>query len=74
MIDNFKGAYDATMHLIAQGHRRIGCILGLSNEVRNGFSGLSVTFTIKGDAPAEKLREIVQQACARSAVAWPCPT
>jgi uncharacterized OsmC-like protein len=43
-------------------------ILGLSNEVRNGFSNLSVTFTIKGDAPAEKLREIVQQACARSAV------
>lgn len=32
VIDNFKGAYDATNHLIAQGHRRIGCILGLSNS------------------------------------------
>jgi uncharacterized OsmC-like protein len=43
-------------------------ILGLSNEVRNGFSSIRVGFTIKGDAPAEKLQEIVQQACARSAV------
>ena len=43
-------------------------ILGLSNEVRNGFSDLRVRFAVKGDAPAEKLQEIVQQACARSAV------
>ena len=28
LIDNVKGAYEATMHLIMQGHRRIGCILG----------------------------------------------
>jgi hypothetical protein len=27
-----------------------------------------VGFTIKGDAPTPKLQEIVQQACARSAV------
>lgn len=27
-IDNFKGAYDATKHLIALGHRSIGCITG----------------------------------------------
>jgi LacI family transcriptional regulator len=31
IIDNFKGAYQATLHLIAQGHRRIGCITGLSS-------------------------------------------
>jgi hypothetical protein len=43
-------------------------ILGLSKEVRNGFSGMRVGFTIKGDAPKAKLQEIVQQACARSAV------
>lgn len=29
VIDNFKGAYQATAHLIERGHRRIGCILGL---------------------------------------------
>jgi uncharacterized OsmC-like protein len=43
-------------------------ILGLSNEVRNGYQQLRVTFTIAGDAPPEKLREIVEQARARSAV------
>lgn len=32
-IDNFKGAYDATMHLIDLGHRAIGCITGLSKSV-----------------------------------------
>jgi uncharacterized OsmC-like protein len=43
-------------------------ILGLSPEVRNGYEGIRATFTIKGDAPAEKLREVVEQARARSAV------
>jgi OsmC-like protein len=43
-------------------------ILGLSKEVRNGFSNLRVNFTLQGDAPEAKLQEIVQQACARSAV------
>jgi uncharacterized OsmC-like protein len=43
-------------------------ILGLSNAVRNGYERIRVTFDIKGDAPAEKLREIVEQSRARSAV------
>lgn len=43
-------------------------ILGLSNEVRNGYQQLRVNFTIDGDAPPEQLREIVEQARARSAV------
>ena len=43
-------------------------ILGLSDEVRNGYSSIRATFTIKGDAPAEKLRQIVEQSRARSAV------
>jgi uncharacterized OsmC-like protein len=43
-------------------------ILGLSDEVRNGYEKLTVTFNIKGDAPAEKLEQIVEQARARSAV------
>lgn len=43
-------------------------ILGLSDEVRNGFNGIRATFKIKGDAPAEKLQQIVQQSVARSAV------
>ena len=43
-------------------------ILGLSDEVRNGYRQLRVSFRIKGDAPAEKLAEIVAQSRARSAV------
>ena len=43
-------------------------VLGLNPDVRNGYERLSVRFTIKGDAPAEKLREIVAQSQARSAV------
>jgi uncharacterized OsmC-like protein len=42
--------------------------LGLSDEVRNGFSRIRVTFEVKGDAPEEKLREVVQRAQQRSAV------
>jgi uncharacterized OsmC-like protein len=43
-------------------------ILGLDPAVRNGYEQISVRFTVKGDAPAEKLREIVEQSRARSAV------
>ena len=43
-------------------------ILGLDPEVRNGYQQLTVRFTIKGDAPAEKLRELLDQSRARSAV------
>ena len=43
-------------------------IFGLNPEVRNGYQQITVRFTIKGDAPAETLREIVEQSRARSAV------
>ena len=43
-------------------------ILGLNPLVRNGYEKITVRFTIKGNAPAEKLREIVEQSRARSAV------
>ena len=42
--------------------------LGISDEVRNGFSKIRVTFKLKGDAPEEKLREVVERAQQRSAV------
>ena len=43
-------------------------ILGLNPDVRNGYQNIAVRFTVKGDAPAEKLRELVEQSRARSAV------
>ena len=42
--------------------------LGLSDAVRNGYEQIRVTFDVEGDASAEKLRELVERAKARSAV------
>jgi uncharacterized OsmC-like protein len=42
--------------------------LGLTDDVRNGFEQIRVEFRIKGDAPEEKLQEIVARMQARSAV------
>jgi uncharacterized OsmC-like protein len=43
-------------------------ILGLDPSIRNGFETISVRFTVKGDAPADVLRAIVEQSRNRSAV------
>ena len=42
--------------------------LGLSDEVRNGFDQIRVSFVVEGDAPSEKLHQLVERAMARSAV------
>jgi uncharacterized OsmC-like protein len=51
-----------------EGEMDLRGILGLSNEVRNGYQKIRLSFKIKGDAPPEKLRQIVEQSRARSAV------
>jgi uncharacterized OsmC-like protein len=43
-------------------------VLGLNPDIRNGYQNITVRFTVKGDAPAEKLHQIVEQSQARSAV------
>lgn len=43
-------------------------IFGMAEDVRNGYQGIRASFSIKGDAPPEKLQEIVEQSRARSAV------
>jgi uncharacterized OsmC-like protein len=43
-------------------------ILGLNDQVRNGYQQITVAMVVKGDAPAEKLAELVEQSKARSAV------
>ena len=42
-------------------------ILGLSDEVRNGYQQIRVSFRLRGDEP-EKLRRVVEQSRKRSAV------
>jgi uncharacterized OsmC-like protein len=43
-------------------------ILGMSDEVRNGYEQIRIRFTVEGDADADTLRTIVEQSRARSAV------
>lgn len=42
--------------------------LGLDDDYRNGFERITVTFRVAGNAPEEKLRELVDRAQQRSAV------
>jgi uncharacterized OsmC-like protein len=70
-IANIAAARGITLRSVTsslEGDMDLRGILGLSKEVRNGFSAMRVGFTVKGDAPEAKLQELVQQACARSAV------
>jgi uncharacterized OsmC-like protein len=43
-------------------------LLGLDDEVRNGYEAIRVVFHVKGDAEAEKLAALVEQSRRRSAV------
>jgi uncharacterized OsmC-like protein len=70
-IANVAAARGVTLTQVessVEGDMDLRGILGLSKDVRNGYKQLRVNFRIAGDAPAEKLREIVEQSKARSAV------
>jgi uncharacterized OsmC-like protein len=70
-VANIAAARGVTLQSVTsslEGDMDLRGILGLSSEVRNGFSAIRVSYAVKGDAPEAKLKEIVQQACARSAV------
>lgn len=67
-IGNIAAAQLAEVSSVVTGDIDLRGILGLSKDVRNGFQNVLVAFTVTGDAPAEKLAEIVKQAQARSAV------
>jgi uncharacterized OsmC-like protein len=53
---------------VVEGDINLLGIFGLSDELRNGYSAIRATFTIRGNAPAEVLRSVVEQSKARSAV------
>lgn len=70
-IGNIAAARGVTLTEVEsslEGDMDLRGILGLSNQVRNGYKGIRVNFRIAGDAAPEKLREIVEQSRARSAV------
>ena len=70
-IANIAAVRGVTLHRVeskVEGDIDLLGIFGLSKTVRNGYQNVRVTFEIEGDAPPEKLREIVEQSRARSAV------
>jgi uncharacterized OsmC-like protein len=70
-IGNIASARGVELHSVEsnlEGQANLEGLLGLSDEVRNGFSKITADFTIKGDAPEEKLKAIVEQSKDRSAV------
>lgn len=70
-IANIASARGVTLQSVTcniEGDIDLQGILGLSDKVRNGFQGVRASFEVKGDAPAEKLQQIVAQSVARSAV------
>jgi uncharacterized OsmC-like protein len=70
-IANIAAARGVTLRSVEsrlEGDIDLRGILGLADDVRNGYQQIRAYFEISGDAPAEKLREIVEQSQARSAV------
>lgn len=53
---------------VIEGDMDLAGILGIDSDVRNGFSGINVTFEIEADATAEEIAAVVAQSQKRSAV------
>ena len=51
-----------------EGEMDVSGILGIDSDVRNGFSGIKVTYDIDADATPDEIKAIVAQSQKRSAV------
>lgn len=70
-IGNIAAARGVTLYEVestVEGDIDLRGLLGISDEVRNGYQQLRLHYRIRGDAPPEKLAAIVAQSRARSAV------
>jgi uncharacterized OsmC-like protein len=63
-----RGVHLTAVESSLEGDMDVQGALGLSDDYRNGFEHIRVSFRVEGDAPEEKLREIVARAQQRSAV------
>jgi uncharacterized OsmC-like protein len=63
-----RGVRLTEVESFVEGDMDVQGALGLSDDYRNGFERIRVSFRVEGDAPEEKLREIVTRAQQRSAV------
>lgn len=70
-VANIAAARGVTLHEVTaevEGDIDLRGLLGISDSVRNGYERIRVRFDLKGDAPREKLAEILAQSRNRSAV------
>lgn len=70
-VANIAAARGVTLHSVTaevEGDIDLQGLLGISDTVRNGYQRIAVRFDLKGDAPREKLAEILEQSRSRSAV------
>jgi uncharacterized OsmC-like protein len=63
-----RGVHLTEVESTLEGDMDVQGALGLDDSYRNGFEHIRVSFRVKGDAPEEKLREVVERAQQRSAV------
>jgi uncharacterized OsmC-like protein len=63
-----RGVHLTEVESTLEGDMDVRGALGLSDKHRNGFEQIRVSFRVEGDAPEEKLREVVARAQQRSAV------
>ena len=63
-----RGVHLTEVESTLEGDMDVRGALGLSKDHRNGFERIRVLFRVAGDAPEEKLREVVERAQLRSAV------
>jgi len=63
-----RGVRLTEVESMLEGDMDVQGALGLSDDYRNGFEQIRVSFRVVGDAPEEKLREVVARAQLRSAV------
>lgn len=63
-----KGITLTSVEATVEGDIDLQGVLGLDDDVRNGFGEVRVTVKIDGDATPEELRKVVERSRARSAV------
>ena len=68
---NIAAARGVTLHRVestVEGDIDLLGVLGLSDQVRNGYQQIRVSFVVEGDASPEQLKALVEQSRRRSAV------
>jgi uncharacterized OsmC-like protein len=63
-----RGVHLTSVESTLEGDLDVRGAMGLDDNYRNGFTQIRMTVTIAGDAPADKLRTIVQRGTDRSVV------